>query len=78
MDLGLVVLGMDVGLHVSFSSDAVRAGRLPSRWSPALWCVGQAGVAGASTASAASTRIRFFVLVACSNLTLPVTVAKTV
>ena len=36
---------------------------------------GQLVPAGASTAS---TRIRFLLLVACSNLTLPVTVANTV
>src|SRR5258705_8825416 len=34
MDLGFVVGGMDIGLHDVLSSDAVRAGQWPSRWSP--------------------------------------------
>src|SRR5215204_34066 len=39
MDLGFVILGMDLGLHGCLSSDAVRAGPSPRRWSPAVCCV---------------------------------------
>jgi len=44
------------------------------------WLVGDQAFAAAVSlgASTASTRIRFLVLVACSNLTLPVRVANTV
>ena len=34
--LRFVILGMDIGLHEVLSSDAVRAGPWPSRWSPAV------------------------------------------
>ena len=75
MDLGFVILGMDIGLHEVLSSDAVRAGQWPSRWSP----VSPGFVyALATVVSTASTRMRFLVLVACSNFTLPVMVANTV
>ena len=69
VDLGFVILGMDIGLHVMLSSDAVRAGRWPSRWSPVYPGLSTALAAAVSTAS---TRMRFLVLVACSNFTLPV------
>src|SRR5439155_8801579 len=88
VDLRFVILGMDVGLH-----ECALLRRRPCRAiaQPVIagyWLRGQAfaaadllpiaadaAVIGASTAS---TRIRFLFLVACSNLTFPVSVANTV
>ena len=75
MDLGFVIRGMDIGLHVMF---LLR--RRPCRAVAQPVVAGQSGVvyALATVVSTASTRMRFLVLVACSNFTFPVMVANTV
>ena len=55
--------------NVSFAPHSARARRYRGQASAAT---------GSSAASAGSTRTRFLVLVACSNLTRPETVANTV
>src|SRR5829696_4010922 len=64
-------LGWISAFTAVLSSDAVRAGPRPAG-GRRLCPVGSGRQADAATVSSATTRMRFLLLVACSNLTRPV------